>query len=195
MASDTAEETTGGEGRGITAGAEPDGTWSAINAAVITLFVLLTVLGIVLSLGLLDSIVEVGQNGSQKTVTVPGYVYLYAGLGSLGYVFTKLMVEFDRYDEWSDAEALASMLMRVPAALILAAGVFLLLGGAGGSSGTSGGGTGPGSAQFVAGVAFLVGLYVNVALKSLGSLADRILGRPPRDSESGSGSRSESNRG
>jgi hypothetical protein len=193
MASDTVEEATGGEGRGITAETEPEGTWSAINAAVITLFVLLTVLGIMLSLGFIESIVEVGQNGSPKTVTVPGYVYLYAGLGSLGYVFTKLMVEFDRYDEWSDAEALASMLMRVPAALILAAGVFLLLGGAPGSGGTNGG-SGTGSAQFVAGVAFLVGLYVNVALKSLGSLADRILGRSPRGSDSESGTNSESSR-
>lgn len=184
MASDTVEDTTGGTGREVTAGTEAESTWSAVNAVVITLFVLLTVLGLLLSLGFVESIVEVGQDGSPKTVTVPAYVYLYAGLGSLGYVFTKLMVEFDRYDEWSDVEALASMLMRVPAALILAAGVFLLLGGAGASGGTNGGASGTGSGQFVAGVAFLVGLYVNVALKSLGSLADRILGRSPRGSES-----------
>jgi hypothetical protein len=189
MERDTVEDAGDAEGPSVSSQHGAGATWSTVNAAVIGLFVALSVLGILLSMGLVESLVAIPTSESTpSTMTVPPYVYLYAGLGALGYVFTKLMVEFDRYDEWHDAEALASMLMRVPAALVLAAGVYLLLGGLGLPSGVAGGnvatgggaatgGDGASGARFVAGVSFLVGLYVNVALKSLGSLADRVLGR------------------
>lgn len=65
--------------------------------------------------------------------------------------------------------------LRIPAAWILATGVYLFIGELGQVSGTEG-------ATFAAGVAFLVGVYVNVALKMLGSLADRILASRVRTS-------------
>lgn len=189
MDRDTVEDVGDAEGPNVSAQHRAGATWSMVNAAVIGLFVVLSAIGLLLSMGLVEWLVAVPSSASSpSTMTVPPYVYLYAGLGALGYVFTKLMVEFDRYDEWHDAEALASMLMRVPAALVLAAGVYLLLGGLGlpsemagetvatGSNATNGE-SGARGAQFVAGISFLVGLYVNVALKSLGGLADRILGR------------------
>lgn len=59
--------------------------------------------------------------------------------------------------------------MRIPAAWVLASGFYLVLVQAG---------TDPvDDPHMFATVAFLVGLYVNVAVKSLGSLADRMLGR------------------
>lgn len=179
MASDTVEKTTGAEGRGATAQGEAEATWSAVNAAVIAAFFLLTLVGLLISTGYIKPLAGLDGGGTRGPAAVPPYVYLYAGLGALGYIFTKLMVQFDDYDEWNDAEALAAMLMRVPAALILAAGVYLLI-----APGIAGGNGGSENARFVAGVAFLVGLYVNVALKSLGGLADRILGRGAQASES-----------
>jgi hypothetical protein len=83
------------------------------------------------------------------------------------------MHKLDQYAEWNQWEHLVEMAMRIPAAWILAAGVYLFLGSLGQVSGVGG-------ARFGAGVSFLVGLYVNVALKALGGFADRILGRAPR---------------
>ena len=148
--------------------------WSLLNWIVIGVFAGLTLVGIVLSTGVLGWAVAIPTDGSDPNpVTIPVYVYLYAGFGALGYIFTKLMHKLDRYTEWNQWEHVVEMAMRIPAACILAAGVYLLLGNFGSVEGVDG-------ARFAAGVAFLVGLYVNVALKALGSLADRILGRRPR---------------
>jgi len=151
--------------------------WSALNWIIIGVFAALTLVGIVLSTGVLEWAVAIPTDGTDTNpVTVPVYVYLYAALGTLGYIFTRLMHKLDRYTEWNRWEHLVEMAMRIPAACILAAGVYLFLGNFGRIEGVAG-------ARFAAGVAFLVGLYVNVALKALGSLADRILGRAPRRPE------------
>ena len=160
---------------------EDDPDWSPANWIVIAVFTLLTLGGIALAVGSIESVVEIpttdsGSGSGPGLVTVPLYVYLYAGFGALGYIFTKLMVQLDRYTKWNRLEQLVAMAMRIPAAWILATGIYLFLGDVGSTSGTGG-------ERFAAGVAFLVGLYVNVALKALGSLADRILGRTPPAAE------------
>jgi hypothetical protein len=145
--------------------------WSRENWLLIGLFTLLTVAGVAISTGVLSLgvVTPSGGAGSGSSVRVPVYVYLYASLGALGYVFTKLMTQLDSFDEWGEIEHLAEMGLRIPAAWVLAAGIYLLS--------TSASGTAQVGLSLSAGVSFLVGLYVNVALKSLGSLADRILGR------------------
>lgn len=155
------------------AGAE----WSLLNWVVIGVFGALTAVGLVLSTGVLEWAVAIPASGADPNpVAVPVYVYLYAGFGALGYIFTKLMGRLDRYTEWNRWEDLVGLAMRIPAAWVLAAGVYLLLGAFDEVEGVAG-------PRFAAGVAFLVGLYVNVALKALGSLADRILGRAPMRSK------------
>jgi hypothetical protein len=151
--------------------------WSRWNWSIVLLFGVSTLVGVGLAVGALDSVVAIPEAPSDSNVVVvPLYVFLYAGFGALGYVVTKLMNQIDEYDEWSEVEHLVAMGLRVPAAWILAAGIYLFVGEFGGVDGTAG-------VRFTAGVAFLVGLYVNVALKALGSLADRILGRSPRASK------------
>lgn len=147
--------------------------WSMGNWLVIGLFTLLVLVGVWITTGWYRPAVAAPASNPETTlVTVPLYIYLYAGFGALGYIFTKLMVQLDRFTEWGELEQLAELAMRIPAAWILAAGIYLFLGDVGQTAGTSG-------ARFAAAVAFLVGLYVNVAMKALGSLADRILGRGP----------------
>lgn len=155
--------------------------WSWLNGAVILLFALLTLLGMALASGWLDAAVAITGPGEEDTMTIPIYVHLYAGLGALGYIFTKLMVEFEAYAQWRQLNNLVEMGLRIPAAWILATGLYLFVGDLGQTSGTGG-------ATFAAGVSFLVGLYVNVSLKALGSLADRILGRTPRTTGDGENS-------
>jgi hypothetical protein len=99
-------------------------------------------------------------------------VYLYATLGALGYIFTKVMMASDALGGPGGTGDLVSMGMRIPAAWVLGAGFYLLL--------VQGGADPMENPHLFATVAFLVGLYVNVAIKSLGSLADRMLGRGTR---------------
>ncbi|GCF15371.1 hypothetical protein Harman_33060 [Haloarcula mannanilytica] len=95
------------------------------------------------------------------TEPVPSYVYLYALLGSLGYLFTTLFQEFDR-----NLLSLVQKGIRIPAALLLAAGFymfsFLFMTGENAATG------------LISGLAFLVGLYVNVALVTLDTIASRV---------------------
>ena len=173
----TAETEGATESAGSAVPAEEGATWSVLNWLVIGALSGLTLVGVALSMGVFDGVVAVEADGAGTSpVTVPLFIYLYAGLGALGYVFTKLMVDLEQYTAWGRWEDLVGMAMRVPAAWVLAAGVYLLLG-------TLFELEGSGDPRFAAGVAFLVGLYVNVALKALGSLADRILGRAPRRSK------------
>jgi hypothetical protein len=151
--------------------------WSLVNWAIVGVFTVLTVAGMALAVGYVNAVVAVPEGGTDsQQVTVPLFVFLYSGFGALGYVFTKLMVGLDGEAGWNRPEHLAAMAMRIPAAWILAAGIYLLVGEVAGTGGTA-------SARFAAGVAFLVGLYVNVAHKALGSVADRVLGRTPRRPE------------
>ncbi|WP_244605486.1 hypothetical protein [Halorhabdus rudnickae] len=169
------ETGTPSEATGATETVGDGGDWSLLNWIVIAVFGALTAVGIALSTGLFEWVVAIPEGSETNPVTIPVYVYLYAALGTLGYIFTRLMHKLDQYTEWNRWEHLVEMAMRIPAACILAAGVYLFVGNFGGVEGVEG-------ARFTAGVSFLVGLYVNVALKALGSLADRILGRAPQQS-------------
>lgn len=122
----------------------------------------------------------VDTTGSQ----VPGFVYVFAFLGAMAYAFTSVVAKLDPGTEAFErgTPALLRVGLRAMAALPLAAGVFLLwnnLGFGSGSNGMDG--------QVVAGVAFLVGLYVNVTLKALGGAAERVLGRTARSTDESSG--------
>lgn len=140
------------------------------NWSLILLFIVVTVVGIVLSTGVLNLGVVDAEQGSSDTISIPLYIYLYASLGALGYMFTKLRLHIESYDETSELDRLVALALRIPAAWVLGAGTYLL-------SAAILPATASNSVRFTAGVAFLVGLYVNVAMKSLGSLADRLLGR------------------
>lgn len=159
------EGESGANGEGSdTTGAQTG--WSIHNWEVVAVYTAGALVGIGITtdaLGLLE-------------VTVPPFVLFYSGLGALGYIFTKLMVQFDNYADWGQREELVGMAMRIPAAWILAIGVYLFLGQSG-QPGAQPGGT------LAAGVSFLVGLYVNVAHKALGSLADRVIGQAQRRDE------------
>ena len=148
-----------------------EGALARDNWLLVVLFTALTIVGVVLSTGLLNlGLVEASATSG---VEVPFYIYLYATLGALGYIFTKLMVDVESYDQATDIGRLIALGMRIPLAWVLGAGTYLLANPLLGSSVTI-------STQFTAGFAFLVGLYVNVAMKSLGDLADRLLGRGKR---------------
>lgn len=93
---------------------------------------------------------------------IPWFVYVFSLLGALGFVFTALIDDFR-----SSTMALFEYNLRLPAALPLGAGIYLL-------SGTLLGETNQ-SAPLVIGLVFLSGLYVNLAYKQLGALARRFL--------------------
>lgn len=97
---------------------------------------------------------------SPALLTVPLFVCVHATLGALGYVFTTLLMRLEDYDEPGETRALVEMGMRIPAAWVLGAGFYLVLVQAGNNPANE-----PG---LFALVAFLVGLYANVAIKSLG---------------------------
>lgn len=159
--------------RAETASNQEDRRWSIENWLIIALFFSLTVLGVALSTGFFELGVIEESTTDDGSVRVPVFIYLYASLGALGYIFTRLITQLDAFVGWGDIERLVRMALRIPAAWILAAGVYLFLPlfHPGGDLAVS---------QLAAGVSFLVGLYVNVAFKSLGGLAERLLGRSPR---------------
>jgi hypothetical protein len=132
------------------------------------LFTRLSLVGVVLSTGVLTPGL-VDTSGPTSGIAVPTSVYIYASLGALGYIVTTLLVGIDSFADTADADRLVTLALRLPAAWVLGAGTYLLPESA------------PTTDRFTAGVAFLVGLYVNVTMTSLGSPADRLLGR---DSES-----------
>ncbi|MEF8780378.1 MAG: hypothetical protein V5A46_06845, partial [Haloferacaceae archaeon] len=140
----------------------------------------LTVLGVIITTGELPWDLVDASKGWRDPVAVPGFVYVYSSLGALGYVFTRLITQLDEFVEWGDVDRLAEMGLRIPAAWILAAGVYLFLPVFAPES------NGDNTAWFAAGLSFLVGLYVNVAFKSLGGLAVRLLGRTADQGSEGS---------
>jgi len=95
---------------------------------------------------------------------VPFDIYLYAFLGSMGYVFTSLFNEYER-----TLGSFSQHALRAPVGPLLAAALFLL-------SALVLGITTARTAQFYAGVAFLVGLYTNVALLTFDVVAARLFG-------------------
>lgn len=137
--------------------------------AVVAVYGLLTVAAVLASTGrLLDATASPPDATALGPARVPAYVYVYAFLGGMAYAFTSLVARFDR----GPVGALR-VGVRAVAALPLAAGVYLLVGLLGVES------VGVGDVRLLAGLAFLVGLYVNLTLKALGGLADRLYGRTP----------------
>lgn len=93
---------------------------------------------------------------------VPWYIYVFSVLGALGFVFTTLIEDFH-----SEAADVLKYNFRLPAALPLGAGIFLLSDVALGEATQAG--------PVIVGTVFLSGLYVNLAYKRLGALARRLL--------------------
>jgi len=162
-----AESRTGPADRGVGDSAPVDREWtgrawyrSRVGLAVIAADLFATVLlvaGTALSYEVAPSATGLSSGG-----VVPPYVYAFSLFGALGFVFTALIDEFD-----SSAGDVLRYNFRLPAALPLGVGVYLL----------SGVILGEGASDFplVAGTVFLAGLYVNLAYKRLGALARRLL--------------------
>lgn len=131
---------------------------------VLALYAVLTLLGVAISTGFLapDSWFEVGDMA--PATRIPPFVFLYAFLGASAFAFSNLLRKENR--EWRDLVRLG---MRVLSALPLAAGVYLLGAFLGGSADVTG-------ERAAAGLAFLTGLYVNLALEGLYGLGMRLYG-------------------
>lgn len=159
-----------------TAGTDRQWSSTAVGVAVVAADVLLLALVAVGTTGVLDAaLASAGLPAVELAVTVPGYVYVFAVMGALGYVFTAL-VEGSRLATAN----LVAVNLRIPAALPLAAGLYLLVGQFLGADVPT---------RIVAGVAFLAGLFVNLAYCRLGSLARRLL--PPTGDDADSGDRTD----
>jgi hypothetical protein len=139
--------------------------------AVAVAYAILTLLGVAISTGVLvpDSWFVVGSEA--PATQVPEYVYLYAFLGASAYAFSNMLRKDDR--QWRDLVRLGT---RVLAALPLAAGIYLLGSFLGGGANVAGG-------RAAAGLAFLTGLYVNLALEGLYGLGTRLYGLSPPESD------------
>ena len=164
MASQTARER--GDGRESNREEEPGGwlerTWyrSGVGIAVVAGDLLLAVV-------LAAAAVVVSDGGALGAETVaagivPPYVHVFSLLGALGFVFTALIEAFD-----CSVGTVLRYTLRLPAALPLGVGIFLLSEVILGEAAVD--------ATLVAGVVFLTGLYVNLAYKRLGALARRLL--------------------
>mgnify|MGYP006885838785 CR=1 FL=1 len=95
---------------------------------------------------------------------VPSYVYVYAGVGAVGYTFTRAVtvdVTTERIGDWT---------VRIFAALPLAAATYLL------ATIAVAGGTEELTRRQLALVALLTGLFVNTAYARLDAAAERLLG-------------------
>lgn len=166
-------ESGGGTGQGdVTTDGTHGGTgasrwlgkrWYRTTPGVLTagLLVVLTGIGLAVSTGVVAPAFT--EFDPSAEAAIPPYVYLYGGLGGLAYVFTSLVVEFEK-----TTEELGRAGLRLLAAPLLAAGIYLLMRFFLDSPST----------RQVAGLSFLVGLYVKVTIEALGSLARRLYGRP-----------------
>lgn len=117
--------------------------------ALIALYLIFTGIGIFFSIALMP-----------EKVSVPPYVYLYGFLGALAYIFTSLLTQFNK-----STSDLLKVGIRIPAALLLVAAVYLLI-------------TffvKEPTKPIIAGLSFLIGLYIKLALEGLGGLASRLL--------------------
>lgn len=137
--------------------------WYRTTPGIVTAVVLvvLTALGLAISTGVVAPAFT--EHDPSAEAAIPPYVYLYGGLGGLAYVFTSLVVEFEK-----TTEELGRAGLRLLAAPLLAAGIYLLMRFFLDAPST----------RQVAGLSFLVGLYVKVTIEALGSLARRLYGRP-----------------
>lgn len=131
---------------------------------VLAIYAVLTLLGVAISTGFLvpDTWFESVDNG--PATQVPPFVYLYAFLGASAFAFSNLLRKDDR-----ERRDLIRLGLRVLAALPLAAGVYLL-------GSFLGGGADVAGVRVAGGLAFLTGLYVNLALEALYELGVRLYG-------------------
>ncbi|MFT4891738.1 MAG: hypothetical protein ACI9YT_002673 [Halobacteriales archaeon] len=139
--------------------------------AVLAVYAVLTLLGVAVATGALvpDTWFEVASKA--PATQVPPFVFLYAFLGASTFAFSNLLRKENR--EWRDLVRLG---MRVLSALPLAAGVYLLGSFLGGGADVAGG-------RAAAGLAFLTGLYVNLALEALYGLGMRLYGLRPSEAD------------
>lgn len=160
------------DGAPVEAGTEPvetgsEDTWYLTTGglAVFVVDAVLVVLVMLGTSGIAASLLEPLAIDIPEAVLVDAYIYVFAVLGALGYVFTAVVREFDR-----TTGDLIKYNVRVLAALPLAGGVYLLseliLGEI------------P-SKAVLAGLAFVTGLYVNRVYERIGMMADRLI--PPED--------------
>ena len=123
----------------------------------------------------LDAFVEL-HIPPTETIQVPAAAYVYGLLGALAYAFT---FSIEKYD--CPPNQLVATAIRIPAALPIAAGTYLLLGFFVDVAGTSGGKI----ASTIAAAAFITGLYVELAVRGFRALGERLYGastkieRPP----------------
>jgi hypothetical protein len=129
--------------------------------ALLALYLAFTVIGIGISVGFKMPLTAI-RMALPEEVSVPSYVYLYGFLGALAYIFTSLLTEFEK-----SLRDFAIIGLRIPAALLLVAAVYLLI-------------TffvGEPTKPIIAGLSFLIGLYVKLALQGLGGIASRLMGK------------------
>lgn len=163
--SDTATSPASASGESDDEVAEPGwlaDPWYRTRAGVA---MLLIDVALIVALASVTMTTVVSEFGTVVEPTLPGhvpvFVYVFSALGGLGYVFTALLEDFQ-----SDTKSLFRYNLRVPAALPLGAGVWLL------SDVLVGANAAP---RLVLGLAFLSGLYVNLAYERLGAVARRFL--------------------
>ncbi len=155
---------------------EPPWYQTTRGLAVVFVYAVLTLVGVALSTepsqvsGIVNGTYMNVSTATGESAATPPAIYLYAFLGAMAYAFTSIIAKFER-----GTTGVLRVGLRALAALPLAAGVFLLAGTLGISAADG---------RVLAGVAFLVGLYVSVALKALGGLAERLLGLSASDSNS-----------
>lgn len=102
-------------------------------------------------------------NQQMPGAMVPGYVLLYGFLGAMTYAFTSLVKRIDR-----GLGHIVRVGMRVLAVFPLVVGVTVVV--------TAFDLTPANTSNVFAGLAFLVGLYVNMTLQVLGEVATRVYG-------------------
>jgi hypothetical protein len=148
---------------GTASGAERDGRVRGYGAW--TLLMLLLQLATTVGLVAVTARSVPGLDSPLVAPGVPLYVYVYAGLGAVGYTFTRAVtvdVTSERLADWT---------VRTFAALPLAAGTYLL------ASILLGDVPDGGLTQRqLAGLALVTGLFVNTAYCRLNGLATRLLG-------------------
>lgn len=133
-----------------------------LGQVVVGTYVVATLLGVLVAVRDAGSIPFVSTTRGAGVHPVPGYVFLYGFMGASAYGVTSL-VSRDK-----STREVIHLALRVVAALPLVLGVWALAPAMGLES----------NARAIAGVAFLAGLYVNLALEAFGSLAERLLNVP-----------------
>jgi hypothetical protein len=136
-----------------------------LGIAVVALYVIFAVLAAAVTTPPVLSVLGVTPTAMP---TVPVYVYLFSLLGALAYVFTAIL-----NDVHQSTNSVIEVGLRLPAAWMLAAGMYLL---AGMFLPDRGSAVVP-PVQIIAGLAFLVGLYIDLTLRVFAAVAEMIYQR------------------